>query len=113
MFTSVQNKLVVLLEVKELKVQIKRFLGSGQTYWHGNSPRVVLPPELVELLGMKRGQGKYVTKKGDRRIFLFFETNKGILVKVVDKEVDKKLKEVFGFIDASKLSDEDLKLIFG
>jgi len=101
------------LEIKELKIQIKRFLGSQRAYWHGNSLRVALPPDLVENLGMTRRQGKYLKYLGDKKIFLFFETDKGILIKVVDKEVDRKLKEVFGFIDVSKLSDEDLKVIFG
>ena len=94
---------------KELKVCVKSFLGSERAYWHGNSLRIAIPIELVEKLGLTRDKFSLDTEK---KRFLFFETDKGILIKVVDKEVEKKLVDVLGFINFSKLSDEDLKLIF-
>jgi hypothetical protein len=100
-------------EVKELKVQVKSYLGSERAYWHGNSLRVALPIDLVEKLGLTRRRDKLFLDAGEKKIFLFFETDKGILLKIVDEETEKRLKDVLGFMDLSKLSDDDLKAIFG
>jgi len=97
-------------DVKELKIQIQSYLGSERAYWQGNSLRVTLPAGLLEKLGVSRVRS-FLAR--DRPRFLFFETDKGLLLKVVDEETEKKLKDVIGFIDLSKLTDNDLKLIFG
>lgn len=95
---------------KEVKVQVKSFLGSQRAYWHGNSLRVALPIALTQKLDLSRGK---VLSRRNLPKFLFFETDKGILVRLVDQETEEKLKNLLGFIDFSQLSDEDLKLIFG
>jgi hypothetical protein len=95
------------------QVEIKSYLGSERTYWHGNSVRVGLPIDMVERLEIKRGTGKFIHASGEKKRFLFFETDKGYLLKVVDKETEEKLKGVLQFADFSKISDKDLKLIFG
>jgi hypothetical protein len=98
---------------KELRVEVKCFLGSERAYWHGNSLRVGFPIELVEKLNLTRRKGKLFMDSGEKRRFLFFETDKGILLKIVDEATERKLKDTLGLMDISKLSDEDLKLIFG
>jgi hypothetical protein len=99
--------------VKELRVEIKSYLGSERAYWHGNSLRVAFPVDLVEKLGLTRRKGKLFLDAGEKRKFLFFETDKGILLKVVDESTERKLKDALGFMDISHLSDEDLKRVFG
>jgi len=98
---------------KELKVEVKSFLGSERAYWHGNSLRVGFPVELVEKLNLTRRKGKLFLDSGEKKKFLFFETNKGILLKVIDEATERKLTDILGFMNISKLSDKDLKLIFG
>lgn len=95
------------------QVEIQSYLGSERTYWHGNSVRVGLPIDMVEKLKIERGKGKFIHGSGEKKRFLFFETDKGFLLKVVDQETEEKLKGVLKFADFSKISDEDLKLIFG
>ena len=99
--------------IKELNVKVRSFLGSERAYWHGNSLRVPLPIELVEKLNLTRRTGKLFLDSGGKKKFLFFETDKGILLRIVDEEAEKKLREMLGFVDLSKLSDEDLKIVFG
>ncbi|MFH8132219.1 MAG: hypothetical protein QW321_01275 [Candidatus Aenigmatarchaeota archaeon] len=98
--------------VKEVKVQIKSFLGSGSAYWHGKSLRIVLPRELVNKLNLMRTRTNILFDLQNMK-FLFFETDKGILLKIVDKETEEKLKNVIQFASLSELSEEDLKTIFG
>jgi len=96
--------------VKELKVQVKSFLGSERVYWQGNSLRVALPIALIEKLGLVRSK---VLFRGNLPKFLFFETDKGVLVRLVDKATEEKIKSIVGFMDVSELSDEDFMLVFG
>jgi len=107
--TSVQ---ITMSSVKEVKVQIKSFLGSGSAYWHGKSLRIVLPRELVNKLNLMRTRTNILFDLQNMK-FLFFETDKGILLKIVDKETEEKLKNVIQFASLSELSEEDLKTIFG
>jgi hypothetical protein len=99
-------------DVKELKLKITSFLGSERAYWQGNSLRVALPVELTEKLNLTRGKSKLFSNSGEKRKFLFFETDKGILLKVVDPAVETKLKDVLQFADFANISDDDLKSIF-
>lgn len=98
---------------KKLEIQIKSFLGSERAYWHGNSLRVPLPIELIEKLNITRRKGRIFKDPGEKMRFLFFETDKGILLKVVDEETEKRLKDILQFVDPSSLTDNDLKLLFG
>lgn len=93
-------------------MEIKSFLGSERAYWHGNSLRVALPAELAEKLNLTRGKAKLFANSGQKKRFLFFETDKGILLKVVDPAVETKLKDVLQFADFANISDDDLKSIF-
>jgi hypothetical protein len=79
---------------KKFEVQYKSYLGSERTYWHGNSCRVALPSAMVEKLNIRRGKGKLLLDAGERKELLFFETDKGILLKMVDEKTGKKLKDI-------------------
>jgi len=81
-------------DAKTFEVQLIRYLGSERSYWHGNSCRVALPISLVEKLNIRRAKGKLFHDSGEKREFLFFETDKGILLKMVDEKTDEKLKEI-------------------
>jgi len=99
-------------ESKEYKIKGNKFLGSSRNYWHGNSTRIALPADAVEELNLKRGTGKIFKGKGEVKQFLVFDTDKGILFKPIDNQTEKKLKDVFQFNNISKLSEEDLKVLF-
>jgi len=98
---------------KELRIEIRRFLGSAKTFWQGNALRLGIPSEVAEQLDLKRGTGALFKPAGNTEKFLFFDTNLGILLKPIDKETDEKLKNILGFSDISGLTDEDLKVLFG
>lgn len=91
--------------VPEITIRIKGFLGSERAYRRGGSMAISLPIELIERYNLRSLLGK--------RKFLFFETDKGILVKPLDKDTEKKLGSVLKFVDVSKLTDDDLKSLFG
>jgi hypothetical protein len=94
---------------KELKIRIKKFLGSSNTYWQGNSSRIALPIDLVDILNLKRRSGGIFKENGESQRFLFFETDKGILLKIIDKDMEEKMK---GVISLTALSEDDLKKLF-
>lgn len=100
----VYEAVLMTKEILEIKVQIKGFLGSERAYKRGGSMAVSLPIELIEKYNLR--------SLFEKRKFLFFETNKGFLVKPIDQKVEKKLANTLKFVDISKLTDEDLKALF-
>jgi len=98
---------------RELKIHIESFLGSSKIYWQGNSPRIAFPSDAAEKLDLKRRKGLLFDEEGATEKFLFFYTDAGILIKPIDKKTEKYLTEILGFTDISKISDDDLKFLFG
>ena len=91
--------------IPEITVRIKGFLGSERAYKRGGSMAVSLPIELIEKYNLRN---LFASRK-----LLFFDTDKGFLVKPIDKKTEKKLASVLKFVDISKLTDDDLKVLFG
>jgi len=99
---------------KRIEVELKEYLGTAKAYWQGNSLRIALPNEIVDKYGIvRKGKSIFGGFEEKEKKFLFFDTDKGIMIKVLDKEAEKKLLGVFGALDLTQLKDEDFKILFG
>lgn len=94
-----------------IKMEIVSYLGTSRIIWQGNSCRIPIPPEMADKFNLLRGKGKYSAGRNYSPMFLFFNTDKGVLMKIVDKETEDKLKGMFAFIDFDNLNEEEIKAI--
>lgn len=59
--------------------------------------RLPLPIELVEKLQLRRGAARFLKASEANKRFLFYETDRGILIRPVDQEMEEKLGNLVGF----------------
>jgi hypothetical protein len=81
-------------ENRKIEIEIKGYLGSQTTHWQGGAVGIFLPVGVAEKLGLKKVKGAFITDSGKKKQLLFYETDKGILIKVVDDKTDKRLREI-------------------
>lgn len=97
---------------KKREIELIDFLGTGKTYWHGNSLRAALPDEIVDIFKIVRERG--FAEKGDQEVkrakFAFYLTNKGILMSYIDDDMNKKFRDALSF--TGEISDKDIRFLF-
>jgi hypothetical protein len=108
---------------QEIKVKYKRTLGVQQPFWQGGSFRISFPKLALRVnLRQMAGPQYNVTlrevipekKEGGREFFgfVFLETDKGFLLVPFAGPLNPiTLRQKLSFIDLSKISDEELKLL--
>lgn len=90
-----------------VELKIKGPLGVAKPFQQGGVWRLTIPKRVVEKYGLKN-------KMKDEGFFtyIFLETDKGLFLLPLDKVVNpKNLRNALSFIDTSKLSDDDLRLL--
>jgi hypothetical protein len=64
-----------------LKVRVEWILGAGAPYSQGGSLRITLPRQIAQVYGLQKWSAKELEKK----VFVFIETDHGILLMPLEK----------------------------
>ncbi len=90
-----------------VKIKVNGILGMASPFYQGGSLRLTLPKQVVKKykLSEKIGKGFFS--------LIFLEAENGIFVLPLEKVVrPDNIRDALKFIDLSKITDEDLQLLF-
>lgn len=70
----------------EITLKVRRILGAASPYMQGGSLRITLPRQIAEAYGLDRRS----LKEMERKVFVFLETDQGMLVMPLEKVMEQK-----------------------
>ncbi len=71
---------------EEITLKMRRVLGAASPYSQGGSLRITLPRQVAQMYGLE----KWSFKELEKKVFVFVETDKGILVVPLEKVLELK-----------------------
>jgi hypothetical protein len=70
---------------EEITLKVRRMLGAASPYVQGGSLRITLPRQISSVYGLD----KRSLRELERKVFVFFETDKGILLMPLERVVEQ------------------------
>ncbi len=70
----------------EITAKVRGILGAASPYMQGGSLRITLPRQIARVYGLDR----WSLKELDRKVFVFLETDQGILLVPLEKAMEQK-----------------------